>query len=341
MISDAEVLAFLNNPGNFLYAVAPGRRLYQFVPAAREALSALPFLDQRTLGQSSRKGGLAAGRISAALAAPGYLHQETVCDFLFHPAFCCSTLVARALDAPGSALALKEPLALLGLSALKRNARQEASLEPWLSNTLALLSRPFAPGEKVVIKPSNGANNILPEVLHSPRTGKMVVLFGPLEDFLASVICGGRPRAAFIDQTLALFRKDFGAGKTAPEPASPLERAALTWGLQMQSFRKALEAAPAGKAKSLDAARFLDAPEATLAKLDGFYRLGLGRARIAANLKQALGRHAKESAKPFSPAERAAEQRAVKREHRAEISAAVEFAKRNGLGFAQGLPGAL
>lgn len=341
MISDAEALAFLNDPVNFLYAVAPGRGLYQFVPAAREALSSLPFLDQRTLGQSRKTGRLPAEQVNTALGDNGYRHRRTVCDFIFHPAFCCSTLVARALDAPGSALALKEPLALLGLSALKRNGPVGASLEPWLSNTLALLSRPFAEGERVVIKPSNGANNILPDVLASARTGRVVVLYGPLKDFLASVIGGGAARARFIGETLALFLKDFGEGLAADSALPPLHRAALNWGLQMRSFKAALEAAPSGKAKSLNASRFLADPEETLARLDSFFRFRLGRARMAENLEKTLGRHAKETAKPFSPETRAAEQESIKRDKSKEIDAALAFARGRGLLFEEGLPNPL
>src|SRR5690349_12255151 len=77
-------------------------------------LARAPFLDRRL--EVDWNGALRVD--AAAVAAPDVAPPA----FVFHTAFCCSTLLARALDAPPRVVALKEPLALMSLS--------QASLDP-------------------------------------------------------------------------------------------------------------------------------------------------------------------------------------------------------------------
>ena len=106
---------------------------------------------------------------------PGPLH------FLFHTAFCRSTLLIRVLDAPGIAVGLNEP----GIIAIMVNAGpQAATLHKPL---LDLLSRPHASGETVFVKPTNHANALMPALLTARPDARATLMTNALSAFLGSV----------------------------------------------------------------------------------------------------------------------------------------------------------
>lgn len=342
MVADAQVQAFLKNPVNFLYSIDWRQQLCHFVPASRAAISTLPFLDNRTLGTSQKQGTVPLDQVIRLTSG-----MSGTCDFIFHSAFCCSTLLARCLDRGGHALSLKEPFSVLNLSGFVRAPRAEQGgidFKALSQTTLGLLARPFNAGERTLIKPSNGANNLLPSILGEPGCGKVLLLYGSCEDFLVAVITGGQERQAFIDGILKLFMGDFGADlKIGPvETLSPLERAALAWGLQVRLFSEISKAADPDKVMTLNSKVFLDEKEKTLSALNDFFGYGFTKAEIRETLEgPLLQTHAKEGQKPFSPEDRAQERQDVLLKYKAEISKATAFAGTLGLVFPGGLPNPL
>src|SRR5215203_5538403 len=127
------------------------RSALEFAWIPREQHRELTFLADeyvRDLHPPTRTATIAEARGAAASldAAPHYI---------FHSAFACSTLLARALDAPGASMALNEPQVVnhLVLAALQNRLSSDT-----LQTVARLLGRPFGPGEAVVVKPSNEAN---------------------------------------------------------------------------------------------------------------------------------------------------------------------------------------
>jgi hypothetical protein len=106
---------------------------------------------------------------------------------IFHSAYCCSTLLARAFDIPGVSFGLKEPQILndiVGLQLRRGDPRQVAAAA---DISLALLSRPLAGHESNVIKPSNLINPLIPLVTAMRPSVRGVLLHAPLDVFLASI----------------------------------------------------------------------------------------------------------------------------------------------------------
>ena len=310
MVADAQVQAFLKNPENFLYSIDWRQQLCHFVPAHRAAISTLPFLDNRTLGTSQKQGTVPLDQVIRLTSG-----MSGACDFIFHSGFCCSTLLARCLDHPGHVLSLKEPFSVLNLSGFVRAARAEqggTDFATLCGTSLGLLARPYNAGERTLIKPSNGANNLLPALLNEPGCGKVLLLYGPLEDFLVAVITGGDDRQAFIDGILALFMGDFGRDLEIgnPDTLSPLERAVLVWGLQVRLFSETSKAADREKVMTLNSQVFLDEKAKTLGALNDFFGYGFTPEEIKETLEgPLLQTHAKENQTPFSPEDRAKEKR--------------------------------
>ena len=100
--------------------------------------------------------------------------------FIFHSAYCCSTMLARAFDLPGAAMGLKEPQILndaIGLRLRDGDPRQVAAA---LDAGLHLLARPLGAGEVNVIKPSNIVNPLIPAILALRPDARALLLHAPL-----------------------------------------------------------------------------------------------------------------------------------------------------------------
>ncbi|MFK8020985.1 MAG: hypothetical protein AB8B86_14550 [Pseudomonadales bacterium] len=224
-----------------------------FAKITRQALAQEAFLDQRMAGSVT-------GQKSLLLSD---LLVETIDSsplpvFIFHSAFCCSTLLARALDAPNIALSLKEPDILMALAnAIRVNKELQQSPQQtrrYSELLIKLLSRRFSNKEQLVIKPTNTANNILPLV--AEMGAQIVILHSDLRSFLISVLKKGEPCKAFVRQQYNIFALDpNGLGAIPQRQAmgfTDLQVAATVWRHQMELFQRTLSARPANQVVSLD-----------------------------------------------------------------------------------------
>ena len=130
---------------------------FRFVP--REAQREMTFLTDFEIGDAP----LAVFPRADCLAEARKRDLPTP-RMIFHSAYCCSTLLARAFDVPGVSFGLKEPQILndvVGLQVRRADPRQVAAA---LDVALLLLARPVVAGEVNVIKPSNLLNPLIPLV---------------------------------------------------------------------------------------------------------------------------------------------------------------------------------
>lgn len=119
---------------------------------------------------------------AVSLASPGTPH------FIFHSAFCASTMLVRAMDHPGIAMGLSEPVILNDIVGFRRRGEfQPSQVAQALDEALTLLARPFARGEAVIIKPSNILNTLAGAMMAIRPDSKALFLYAPLPIFLASV----------------------------------------------------------------------------------------------------------------------------------------------------------
>ena len=259
MVPLAELL---DDPMWFPAALTDECRTLQFVRISRDALSKEAFLDQRM-----------AGSVTASQSCPLVDIIKHVTDlpqdppaFIFHSAFCCSTLLARALDVPGQCLALKEPDVLMGLANVLRTNKNTVDNSALLKVVFGLLARRFERSEYVVVKPTNSANNLLP---HAARLGaRVLILYGDLRSFLVSVLKKGEACKAFVRTQYNIFGLDPGGLASIPSRQAmtftDLQVAALVWRHQMELFQKAVENCEDSRVATLDFQVFVDEPAQTL-----------------------------------------------------------------------------
>lgn len=283
-----------------------------FVLADRAAHRAVTFLDDQLLEQSAERRQTPLTAVTAAQdRMPG-----GECHFIFHSAFCCSTLLARAFDVPGKAMSLKEPVILNDMVQAAFAAGRLDVVRDSLGLVLALLGRPFGPGEQVIVKPSNAANPLIGEML-SARTGsKTVFLSSALPDFLRSVAKKGLFGRVWARRQMASFDRlpqlNFAFTQAERWEHSDLQVAALVWLHQRAQFSKLIRELPAERAASLDSADLLAAPEQALAAVSGFLGTGLSpeQVRDIAN-GPVFASDAKRHDRSFDPGRREAEHQAI------------------------------
>ncbi|HET9482557.1 MAG TPA: hypothetical protein VFO79_01260, partial [Xanthomonadales bacterium] len=174
--------------------------------------------------------------------------------FLFHTAFCGSTLLARALHAPPGAVALKEPVVLTTLTRLSLSG--SARLDELLRRTLALLGRPWAPGGAVLVKPTNLVNRLMPRILAQAPQARAVLLYASLREFLLSCFkklpqaeVAVRWMAQVLIRDTQLQRR---LGLRGDESYNLVEACVLTYYAQLEMYADALEADRGDRLRTLD-----------------------------------------------------------------------------------------
>ncbi|MBX3710825.1 MAG: hypothetical protein KF800_02525 [Lysobacter sp.] len=198
---------------------------------------------------------------SAAVAVPlQALHALPApprAAWLFHTSFCCSTLLARALQDTPACMVYREPLVLRRLS----DARDRGmAIAPWMVPTTRLLFRPWRDDGVVVVKPTHAALNIAADLLAATPGSRAVALLSSLDDFLVSNIKKTPETHAKVP---ALVERAVAAGSLRQrlagreiEPPSLLAAVALQWVAQRELLVD-IDARAPGRLRFIDASQVL------------------------------------------------------------------------------------
>jgi len=252
-----------------------GGRGLRFVRADRDAQRAATFLDDASLGEGATRVDATMGDVVAApVPGPAPMH------FIFHSAFARSTLLARAMDLPGVAMGLKEPIVLNDAAQLhgqRRLAREVLAL------TLGLLGRPLAEGEAVIVKPSNIVNGLMPTLMALRPDARALLLYRDLPGYLRSIARKGMFGRVWARQMALHFRTDapFDAGFSEADRFvhTDLQAAALGWLIQHAQFAALARALP-DRVRLLDAAALATAPREAFAATLRWFGLALDEAAV-------------------------------------------------------------
>ena len=264
-------------------------------------------------------------RRSDAMAATP---RQAPLHFIFHSAFCCSTLLARAFDAPGLAMGLKEPVLLNDLVGWQHRGGTAAQIAPVLDAGLTLLARPFAPGEAVVIKPSNLVNGLAPGMLSMRPQARALLLYAPLRTYLGSVAKKGMTGRLWVRDLLVKQLREglhpFGYDGNDYLGQTDLQVAALGWLAQHILFARLVEAFGPERVRTLDSEALMADPARSMTALSGFFGVPLDIATTIAG--PAFTTHSKFGS-DFDAAARDAEVRAAADIHTDEIEKVAVWAE--------------
>ena len=258
---DMTLEAVAQDPLWFPNAISGDLRHLQLVRVTAEELIASPFLDARRLTGSRASAVVDFAAADLTLTVARLRAANPPAAFIFHNAFCRSTLLAAALQETGACLALSEPDILRQSAHLIAAGGAGTRLIGQV--ILGLLQRPVEPGQRVVIKPSNMANPWLRWVIAEGLP--VLLIYGALEDFLVSILLREEPGRVFAREIFAMLAAD-GAALSRIEPSralllTDLQVAALAWRQQMEVFAAACGA---GQARSLRSEDLATRPGETL-----------------------------------------------------------------------------
>lgn len=192
--------------------------------------------------------------------------------YIFHTAFCCSTLLARALRFPGYSIDIKEPDVLMQVANLERNhPGQTAGL---LSHIEAAL---FSSDEPAIVKPTNAANRIAAALMQS-GDARAIVIHSDLESFILAIARKGEAGRSFVRRLYNIFLMDDAFAAQLPPrdtfTLTDLQIAGFVWCMQCAQLNAAIAACP-DRIRTVHSDIFLTHTETTLRAATDFLVLSV------------------------------------------------------------------
>jgi len=296
---------------------------FQFVALTREQHRRCTFLTDEYIPEASRRVMIRSEDLNPDRAQPDPV------DFIFHSAFACSTMLARALDIEGISMGLKEPIVLNDLVGMKRRGTAPAKLATALDQSIDLLARPFSNAEKIIVKPSNIVNCLAPSILDMRPNSKALLLHAPLKSFLRSLTAKNMwGRIWARDNVIGIMDdQDLISGFTSADllRLTDIQIAAVGWLCEHARFAKIVQKYGSDRIKTLDSEVFLSNKRDTIASLASFFELGLDSDRLSEVLTgPAFTQHSKDFSK-FDTDARLDQHSGVDEAHGEEIDMVVQW----------------
>ena len=295
-----------------------------FVHVPKSAREKLMFLSDEHFAGNHEKATLPAEAVADALdGVPGApLH------FVFHTSFCCSTLLARALDIPGKSAVLREPDVLINLANRIIRSDDPANRKR-LELVTRLLDRPPGADETVIVKPSNFGNR-LADILLSGRPGSQaILLYSDVETLLRSLLKRGMFGRIFgrrlFTQLLGWSPLNLGYRPEELLQLTDVQAVALAWLMQISHF-DAIARAFGDRVMLLDSAALLAEPSAAIGQAQALFGLGLGESEIESIARgPVFAKHSKFSDRDYSAEDRRKEHESATEAHSDEIDMVVKW----------------
>lgn len=294
----------------------------RFARVERARHGAVPFLTDDCLGPLDYASDVP---MAECLKLPG----DAPLNFVFHSAFCASTLLTRAFDRPGLAMGLSEPVILNDIVGFRRRGATGPQVARAIDGATRLLARPFGPGESIVVKPSNVFNTLADVTLMLRPQARAVLLYAPLEMFLISVVRKGLPCRLWVRELIeGLIREGAteGLGITSADwlRLTDLQVAAVGWLAQHRLFALLAGKFGPGRVRTLDSDRMLADPMGSIGSVARHFAVAADGDVLASG--PAFSRHSK-SGEAFSTAQRDESYRAAHAAHADEIDQVGVWAK--------------
>lgn len=281
-----QIDAIIADPNWLPYKISDESRTLQLIHLSRDQLRNLYFLDKRSHPDRWIK---VAGEASAVRMPVATIVERARAagsrpsHYIFHSAFCCSTLMSRALDIEGVACVLREPRSLHETVATMTGSSLTYEQRRALDTVLNLMQRPRAPGERTIIKPANLANPLIDHIMEREPGSRALVMYCSLPGFLLAI--ARRRRWSWVRNLAAFYRNhlEFETQQTRNLlRLTDLQMAAFLWLQYQAQFARLLRELPVGRVATLRADAFVARPTEALVAAATFFELRLGKEEAAA-----------------------------------------------------------
>lgn len=326
MAFTTEVAAIARDATWLPHRYDPGFDTIHFLKLSREDHRAAAFLIDEELPADADR--LILGRADSVEAAAA---NQAPLHVIFHSAYCCSTLLARALDIEGVSKGLREPVILNDIVGWRRRGAERSAVARVLDGAATLLAQPFGKAEAIVVKPSNIVNGLATVLLSMRPDTNALLLYAPLQTYLGSIAKKGMWGRLWVRELFAGLLKDglidLGFEDEQLLRLTDLQVAAAGWLAQQALFAKIAAHFGPGRVLTLDSETFTARPADTLAALSRHFRLTLDTAAIARVVTgPAFSRHSKFD-RDFGSGGREAEHREAAGIHGDEIEKVMRWAE--------------
>lgn len=210
--------------------------------------------------------------------------------FIFHTAFCRSTLLARALNIRGISIGMSEPGIIADLSAAGPSARH------LIAPVVRLLARKRDGVKTVFIKPTNHANRLIPDLMNEVPEAHAILMSNPVTPFLKSVrkrgLMGHRWGRGLYMEMQGYSPLDFGMPPNEVFAMTDLQVAGAAWLLNQHYFTRLLSTDLASRLRTLDGDYFNAQRGKTIAAVLEFCGIA-GHDAAALEDNEVFSRHSK------------------------------------------------
>jgi hypothetical protein len=330
----------VRDPAWLAHRYDPGHDAFHFRLTPRDVHRSVTFITEELLPPAGNPIILRRQDVMAVRRAEAPLH------FIFHSAYCCSTMLARAFDLDGFAMGLKEPVVLNDLVGWRRRGAPPQQVAEILDHSLDLLARPFGDGEAVIVKPSNVVNGLAEAMLAMRPQSRALFLYAPLPTYLRSIARKDMWGRLWVRELLIGLLKDglvdLGFSDEQYLGLTDLQVGAVGWLAQHALFARLVTRFGRERLATLDSERLLAEPKAAVASLlDHFALDGNDETLERIVTGPAFTSHSK-SRTAFTAEQREAEQRDAATVHGDELAKVEQWAHAvaaaAGLSFTLGAP---
>lgn len=176
-------------------------------------------------------------RISMSFEQLSELEVESLpVHFIFHTAFCRSTLLARALNISGVSTGMSEPGIIASL------ASGGPKVEPMIGPLLRMLGRKRPGIDAIFVKPTNHANSLIPALMKALPESRAVLMTNAVTPFLQSVrkrgLLGHRWGRRLYLEMQSYAGIDFGMPPEEQFSMTDFQTAGLAWLLNQNYFTR-------------------------------------------------------------------------------------------------------
>lgn len=326
----------LVSPDWLLAGFDAAQGVYHFAAVDRETYSGSPFLDHRIRPVPTRLAQAEAGQVQQWFDDSA---GSRPCTWILHTAFCASTLLASCLDVPGQSLALKEPLVLSRLAQDRRRLQrgpggpvQDPGWTDHAERVMALSERSYGE-ERALVKPSNFANALAPELL-GPRGAhrRLILLSSGLEELLVSVLKKSEEAEQLMPGFLSALLQDSDylarVGPLDVGKLNLLQQSAVFWHCQRHQMGRLMATVATDRVMPMTMRQFFDDPLDRIRAAADFAGIDLTENAVAAIVQEKVhSRHAKDRGSAYSPRQHRADAQRIAGQYRSDLDHALAWAR--------------
>jgi hypothetical protein len=262
-----------------------------FLPLEGDEIRQVTSLDRRYFDSNRKFIDVPLAALVELANTPDSVLHDKPPRFIFHTAYCASTFLARCLDVKGVSVSLQEPHLLLDAANAKRLGWRSTSTDldfrdlPKLA--LMLLHKHASEDEKLVIKPINSVNNIIPELLQAAGSSKALMLYTDARNFALSALRKGEGGKQTVRSMFDFLRCDFphlsGLQLTHAIHMTDLRVIMTLWRLQLEQAEQSLRKfSSENRMASLYGEDLIKRPLEAIVAANQFLQLGLVSEQIDA-----------------------------------------------------------